>query len=85
VWLDAGTRLEVLPPSFSPGAAYAIYRSARDQSYDLAIAAIPRLEGVLTKEQRERLSTKTLSYLDPRILRWMKVSTAGLPAASYVW
>ena len=77
VWTPAAKALDAVPDRYSPGDAYREYVVARERTMDYLIAIAPDLRGLLTAEQKRRLSTIVLNYMDDRVLRFLRSSSAG--------
>jgi hypothetical protein len=77
VWTPVATVLETEPERYSRGAAYKEYVRAREQTMDYLIGIAPDVRGLLTPAQKRRLPSIVLNYLDDRVLRFMRSSSAG--------
>ena len=77
VWTPIAKVLAEEPEHYSHGAAYKEYVYAREQTMDYLIRIAPDVRGLLTPAQRRRLPSIILNYLDDRVLRFMRSSSAG--------
>jgi hypothetical protein len=77
VWTPAAKTLEAEPDHYSHGDAYKQYVSAREQTMDYLIAIVPNVRGLLAPEQKRKLPTIILNYLDDRVLKFLRSSSAG--------
>jgi hypothetical protein len=77
VWTPVANYLEKLPDDYSSGDAYARYVSARERTVDYLLRLVPDVKGVLTPSQRRKLPRQIANYLDERVLRFLRSSTAG--------
>jgi hypothetical protein len=65
------------PEGYSHGDAYRQYVRAREQTVDYLIAVVPDVQALLTPAQKRRLPSIILNYLDTRVLKFLRSSTAG--------
>jgi hypothetical protein len=77
VWTPVAKILEVEPERYSRGAAYKEYVRAREQTMDYLIRIAPDVRGLLAPAQKRKLPPLILNYLDDRVLRFMRSSSAG--------
>jgi hypothetical protein len=77
VWTPVSKSLAELGESYDGGAAYARYVRARERTVDYLLALVPEVKGVLSASQRRRLPPQISNYLDERVLRFLRSSTAG--------
>lgn len=77
VWTPVAKALDAEPDHYSHGDAYHQYVLARERTMDYLIAMAPDLRGLLTPEQKRRLPTIILNYMDDRVLRFLRSSSAG--------
>ncbi len=77
VWTPIAKTLEAEPEHYSHGAAYKEYVQAREQTVDYLIRIAPHVRGLLTPAQKRKLPSIILNYLDDRVLRFMRSSSAG--------
>ena len=77
VWTPAAKGLEAEPEVYSHGDAYRKYVEAREQTMDYLIAIAPAVRDLLTPSQKRRLPSVILNYLDDRVLRFLRSSSAG--------
>jgi hypothetical protein len=78
IWGPVAKTLAALPETYDQGAAYDVYRVAREASFDLLIQLAPGIADMLTTEQKRLLPSSVASYLDPRYLRQIRSTTTGL-------
>ena len=77
VWTPVSKYLESLPDDYSHGEAYDRYVSARERTVDYLLTLVPDVKRVLTAPQRRKLPMQVANYLDERVLRFLRSSTAG--------
>jgi hypothetical protein len=77
VWTPAAKTLEAEPDRYSHGDAYHQYVVAREQTVDYLITIVPNVRQLITSEQRRKLPNLILNYLDERVLKFLRSSTAG--------
>ena len=77
IWAPLVKQLAALPDSYDRDAVYDQYTHARRGSVDLLIRLAPRINAVLTKEQKRKLPAFIASYLDLRYLTSVRSGTAG--------
>jgi hypothetical protein len=77
IWSGVARELAALPKEYDQGEAYSRYRRAREASVDLLIAIVPRINDLLTAEQRRKLPPLVASHLDTRYLAGIRSGTAG--------
>jgi hypothetical protein len=77
VWTPAAAALETAPDHYDHGDAYHQYVVAREQTMDYLISIAPDMRGLLTAEQKRKLPTIILNYLDDRVLKFLRSSSAG--------
>jgi hypothetical protein len=77
VWTPVGRYLAELPNRYNTGEAYERYTSARVRTVDFLMTLVPNAKRVLTPAQRRRLPPQISSYLDERVLRFLRTSSAG--------
>jgi len=69
--------LSALPDKYDQNDAYGRYRSAREATVDMLIALAPRINVLITDEQRRKLPSLVASHLDQRYLAGIRSGTAG--------
>jgi hypothetical protein len=84
VWTPVAKTLEGTPESYSHGAAYKDYVRAREQTVDFLIGVAPNVRGLLTPAQKRKLPSIILNYLDDRVLRFLRSSSAGEGANLFI-
>ena len=77
IWTPVAKYLANLPTEYDQGTAYQTYKSAREASVDLLIAIAPKIDGMLTADQKRKLPSLVASYLDARYLAGIRSGTAG--------
>jgi hypothetical protein len=77
IWSPVAKTLASLPDNYDQGEAYQLYRSAREATVDLLIALAPRINALLTADQKRKLPSLVASHLDRRYLAGIRSGTAG--------
>ena len=77
VWTPAAKELEAQPEVYSHSDAYRRYVAAREQTMDYLIGIAPHVRGLLTPAQKRKLPPIILNYLDDRVLKFLRSSSAG--------
>ncbi|HTE47765.1 MAG TPA: carboxypeptidase-like regulatory domain-containing protein [Gemmatimonadaceae bacterium] len=77
IWTPVSRYLENLPDGYSHGAAYDSYVSARQRTVDYLLTLVPDAKRLLTASQRRRLPMQIANYLDERVLKFLRSSSAG--------
>jgi hypothetical protein len=77
VWTPAAKALESEPDRYSHGEAYRQYVIAREHTMDYLITIVPSIRELLTPAQKRKLPTIVLNYLDDRVLKFLRSSSAG--------
>ncbi len=77
IWTPLAKYLGNLPDHYDQGDAYDRYKAAREASVDLLIALSPRLNSILTDEQKRKLPALVASHLDVRYLQGIRSGTQG--------
>jgi hypothetical protein len=77
MWTPASKYLEALPEVYSHGEAYSRYVSARERTVDYLLTLVPDAKAVLTASQHRKLPMQIANYLDERVLKFLRSSTAG--------
>ncbi len=77
IWAPLAKQLAALPDSYDRQDVYVKYVKAREGSVDLLLRLVPRINKLLTKEQKRRLPAFVTSYLDVRYLSSIRSGTAG--------
>src|SRR4029079_7358672 len=77
VWTPVARALENEPEGYSHGEAYQRYVRAREHTVDYLIAVVPDVQTLLTPAQKRRLLSIISNYLDTRVLKFLRSSTAG--------
>ena len=77
IWTPVSRLLRALPDVYSQGEAYSRYVSARERTVDYLLTLVADAKGVLTASQRRRLPPQISNYLDERVLKFLRSSSAG--------
>jgi hypothetical protein len=77
VWTPAAKALEAEPERYSHGDAYREYVVAREHTMDYLISIVPSVRELLTPAQKRKLPAVILNYLDDRVLKFLRSSSAG--------
>jgi hypothetical protein len=77
VWSAAAVSLAALPERYDRAAANKIYVRARERAIDRLILLAPRVWSILRPEQQRMLPQTIRDWLDIRVLRAVRSSTAG--------
>ncbi len=77
VWTPAAKALEAEPDGYSHGEAYRQYVAARERTMDYLITMAPGVRDLLTPAQKRKLPALILNYLDDRVLKFLRSSSAG--------
>jgi hypothetical protein len=77
VWTPISNRLAALPDHYDSGEAWTAFVSARQKTVDYLLTIVPHVKGVLTPGQRRKLPPQLAIYLDERILKFLRSSSAG--------
>jgi hypothetical protein len=77
IWSDVARELASVPADYDQGEAYGRYKRAREASVDQLIALAPRINALLSAEQRRKLPALVASHLDTRYLAGIRSGTQG--------
>jgi hypothetical protein len=77
IWTPVVEYWAALPKDYDQGAAYSRYKKAREASVDLLIALAPRINRIITEEQKRRLPDLVVSHLNIRYLEGIRSGTTG--------
>ncbi len=77
IWAPLTKELAALPDAYDREKTFAKYTKARQGSVDLLIKLAPRMNALLTKEQKRLLPPFIASYLDLRYLASIRNGTSG--------
>ena len=77
VWTPIGRYLAALPAMYSTREAYDRYVSAREHTVDFLLTLVPDAKAVLTPRQRRKLPMQVANFLDERVLKFLRSSSAG--------
>jgi hypothetical protein len=75
LWAPVAKYLASLPEKFQRDEAYDRYLTARRAQIDMMTALVPTIRDLLTAEQRRKLPSLVLNYLDPRYLASIRNGT----------
>ena len=75
IWAPVARYLALLPEKFQHDEAYDRYLQARRAQIDMMSSIVPTIRGLLTDEQRRKLPSLVLNYLDPRYLASIRNGT----------
>ena len=84
LWTPVAKYLESIPDGYDKSAAYAQYVSAREQTVDYLMTLVPSVNHLLTKAQKRRLPLQILNFLDSRVLKFMRSSSAGIETSPFI-
>jgi hypothetical protein len=77
IWTPVAKYLAALPNEYDQSDAYHTYKAAREASVDLLVALAPKINGLLTADQKRKLPPLVASHLDGRYLAGIRSGTAG--------
>jgi len=77
VWTPVAKYLEAVPDKYDRGEAYDHYVKAREATVDYLLKVVPAVKNVLTSSQRRKLPSQIVNYLDTRVLKFLRSSSAG--------
>ena len=77
IWTPVSNALAALPDAYDHGDAYGRYVRARERTVDYLLTLVPHAKQVLTSAQRRKLPPQISNYLDERVLKFLRSSTAG--------
>jgi hypothetical protein len=77
IWTPVAKYLESLPNDYNHAEAYARYVAAREQTVDYLLKIVPDVNRLLTPAQHRRLPPLVADYLDVRVLKFLRSSSAG--------
>jgi hypothetical protein len=77
VWTPVSKYLETVPDKYDQGAAYDRYVKARETTVDYLITIVPKVKDLLTASQRRKLPSQITNFLDTRVLKFLRSSSAG--------
>jgi hypothetical protein len=77
IWTSVSNELAALPDDYGKREAYDRYVRAREKTVDYLLAMVPDVKSILTASQRRKLPPQISNYLDERVLRFLRSSTAG--------
>jgi hypothetical protein len=77
IWSPLLKELAALPNNYDREAVYGRYVKAREASVDLLLRLAPRMNTLLSKDQRRKLPQFVAVYLDKRYLTSIRSGTAG--------
>jgi hypothetical protein len=77
MWTPAARSLAALPADYNRDEAFAQFVRARERTIDHLILIAPQVLAILTPSQRRKLPLEISNYLDERVLRFLRSSSAG--------
>jgi len=77
VWTPVATYLATVPDRYSRGEAYERYVKARELTVDYLLTMVPAVKKVMTSSQRRKLPSQIVNFLDVRVLKFLRSSSAG--------
>lgn len=77
VWTPVSKYLEALPEGYDRDEAYSHYVKAREQTVDYLLTLVPDVRTLLTASQKRKLPIQVSNFLDDRVLKFMRSSSAG--------
>jgi hypothetical protein len=77
IWTPVTEYWAALPKDYDQGQAYGRYKRAREATVDMLINLAPRINRLLTDEQKRALPPLVASHLDRRYLNGIRSGTAG--------
>lgn len=77
IWAPIAKQFAALPDGYDREAAFITYTHARRASVDLLIRLEPRLNALLSRQQKRKLPAFVAGYLDKRYLKSVRNGTAG--------
>jgi hypothetical protein len=77
VWTPMARALAALPDTYSRSEAYGQYVRAREVTVDYLLAVVGTVKDVLSPSQRRKLPPQIATYLDKRVLEFLRSSSAG--------
>ena len=77
VWTPVAEHLAAFGDHYDQADAYRAYQHARERTVDFLLTLVPHVKQVLTASQLRRLPPQLSNYLDERVLRFLRSSTAG--------
>jgi hypothetical protein len=84
LWTPVSKNLEALPTEYNHDKAYAEYVAAREKTVDYLITLVPHVKELLTKSQKRKLPPQLANYLDERVLKFLRSSSAGDGGAFFI-
>ena len=77
VWTPVAKYLEAVPDKYNRDEAYDRYVHAREATVDRLLTIVPHVKKLLTSSQRRKLPSQITNYLDTRVLKFLRSSSAG--------
>ncbi|MEO7455248.1 MAG: carboxypeptidase regulatory-like domain-containing protein [Gemmatimonadaceae bacterium] len=77
IWTPVAKEFAALPANYDQGTAYDHYKHAREATVDLLIALAPRINALISADQKRKLPALVASHLDERYLAGIRSGTAG--------
>ena len=77
MWTPVAKYLEAVPDTYNRDEAYDRYVHAREATVDRLLTMVPDVKKLLTSSQRRKLPSQITNYLDTRVLKFLRSSSAG--------
>ncbi len=77
VWSPVSVYLAQVPEKYNHDEAYDRYVHAREATVDFLLKIVPDVKSLLTPTQRRKLPSQITNYLDTRVLKFLRSSSAG--------
>ncbi|MES2522370.1 MAG: TonB-dependent receptor [Gemmatimonadota bacterium] len=77
LWSPVSRYLEGLPEDYDGDEAYDRYVTAREKTVDYLVTLVPDVKTLLTGSQKRKLPMQIANYLDVRVLKFLRSSSAG--------
>ncbi len=77
IWTPVAKQFADLPKDYDQSEAYDQYKHAREATVDILIGLAPRLNTLLSSEQKRKLPALVASHMDTRYLAGIRSGTAG--------
>ncbi len=84
LWSPVSRYLEGLPENYDGSEAYDRYVTAREQTVDYLMTIVPDVRKLLTGTQKRKLPMQITNYLDVRVLKFLRSSSAGDGGAFFI-
>ena len=84
LWSPVSRYLESLPEDYDDEEAYCRYVRAREQTVDYLLTLVPDVRKLLSASQKRKLPMQISNYLDDRVLKFLRSSSAGDGAPYFI-